>query len=156
MEIYNMKFYSKLLIFPVLLMGYACGNENTDETEDVDSENENHVELSASDTITNVIEGNIAEDVDNEKFKSLIDEGQGLILDVRTAEEYAEGHIEGALNMDFHSTSFTSDLDTLDKSVPVYVYCHGGGRSGQTKNMLAEKGFSAVYNLQDGFGKWPY
>lgn len=98
----------------------------------------------------------IAEDVDAEKFKSLIDAGAGNLLDVRTPEEYAMGHIAGSINLDFKGPDFSTSLDTLDKSVPVYVYCQGGGRSGQAMEIMREKGFSAVYNLLGGYGSWPY
>jgi rhodanese-related sulfurtransferase len=98
----------------------------------------------------------ISEDVDAAKFKTLVDGGAGLILDVRTPGEYAGGNIAGSVNMDFNSPEFEASLDTLDKTKPVYVYCQGGGRSGQTKTMMLEKGFTEVYNLVGGYGNWPY
>ncbi len=52
--------------------------------------------------------------------------------------------------MNFHDDAFSSQLETLDKSKPVYVYCKGGGRSGKTAKMLHEMGFSEVYNLLGG------
>lgn len=98
----------------------------------------------------------ISEDVEAEKFKSLVDGGSGLILDVRTPGEYAGGNISGSVNMDFNSAEFEASLDTLDKTKPVYVYCQGGGRSEQAKNIMLEKGFTEVYNLIGGYGNWPY
>jgi rhodanese-related sulfurtransferase len=98
----------------------------------------------------------ISEDVDAAKFKTFVDGGAGLILDVRTPGEYAGGNIAGSVNMDFNSAEFEASLDTLDKTKPVYVYCQGGGRSGQAKTMMLEKGFTEVYNLVGGYGNWPY
>lgn len=98
----------------------------------------------------------ISEDVDAGKFKSLIDGGAGIIIDVRTPGEYAGGNIPGSVNIDFNGSGFEAALDTLDKSVPVYVYCQSGGRSGQAKKRMSEKGFSEVYNLVGGYGNWPY
>jgi rhodanese-related sulfurtransferase len=98
----------------------------------------------------------ISEDVDATKFKTFVDGGAGLILDVRTPGEYAGGNIAGSVNMDFNSAEFEASLDTLDKTKPVYVYCQGGGRSGQAKTMMLEKGFTEVYNLVGGYGNWPY
>jgi rhodanese-related sulfurtransferase len=117
---------------------------------------------SSADTTKNVITETteevspISKDVDAETFKSLIDGGAGLILDVRTPGEYAGGNIAGSVNMDFNSAEFEASLDTLDKTKPVYVYCQGGGRSGQAKNIMLEKGFTEVYNLIGGYGNWPY
>lgn len=98
----------------------------------------------------------ISEDVDAAKFKTFVDGGAGLILDVRTPGEYAGGNIAGSVNMDFNSAEFEASLDTLDKTKPVYVYCQSGGRSGQAKSIMLEKGFTEVYNLIGGYGNWPY
>lgn len=98
----------------------------------------------------------IAKDVKAEEFKALIESGEGQVLDVRTAGEFEAGHIEGAINIDFYADDFESQIEALDKNVTYYVYCQSGGRSGQTKNMMAEKGFVEVYNLIGGYGGWPY
>ncbi len=96
----------------------------------------------------------ISEDVIAEEFNQLIAEKPGIILDVRTAEEYEEGHINNALNIDFYGDNFANELENLDKNQPIYVYCHSGGRSGKTKKMLVDQGFICVYNLSGGFSKW--
>jgi rhodanese-related sulfurtransferase len=75
---------------------------------------------------------------------------------VRTPGEVAEGAIDGAVNIDFNGDDFESEISKLDKDTPVYVYCHGGGRSGNAMNMMKDLGFSEVYNLVDGYGNWPY
>ncbi len=117
------------------------------------------VEEAMTDTSKTVITeqpAQISEDVDAAKFKTLIDGGAGIILDVRTPGEYAGGNIARSVNMDFNSAEFEASLDTLDKTKPVYVYCQGGGRSGQAKTMMLDKGFTEVYNLVGGYGNWPY
>jgi len=81
---------------------------------------------------------------------------KGLLLDVRTAEEFNEGHIEGAVNIDFYGDTFENSLDSLDPQTTVLVYCQAGGRSGQAMEMLNNKGFSEVYNLVGGYGNWPF
>ncbi|MDA7803944.1 rhodanese-like domain-containing protein [Crocinitomix sp.] len=97
----------------------------------------------------------IIEDVNVESFKEkLSTASNALILDVRTPEEYAAGSIEGAVNMDFFNATFESNLDSLDKSEPVFVYCKSGGRSGKATKMLEEKGFIEVYNLIGGYTAW--
>jgi rhodanese-related sulfurtransferase len=76
------------------------------------------------------------------------------LLDVRTPQEFEKGHIEGAKNVDYFSKGFKSELEKLDKSVPVYVYCRSGGRSAKAMQIMKEMGFESVYNLQGGFLAW--
>jgi rhodanese-related sulfurtransferase len=79
---------------------------------------------------------------------------QFIILDVRTPQEFDAGHIEGALNLDFYSPSFQTELDKLDKGKTYFVYCRTGNRSGQAVKMMESLGFRAAYNLSDGIAEW--
>ena len=99
-------------------------------------------------------EGTIAKDVDVTEFKKLIENSEGLLLDVRTAGEINQGYIENDTKIDFRSSSFESEIEKLDKDKPVYVYCASGGRSGKTMAMMNKNGFKEVYNLKGGFGAW--
>jgi len=76
------------------------------------------------------------------------------ILDVRTSEEYATGHIENSDNVDWLSDSFVLKTDKYDKTKPVFVYCKIGGRSIKAANKLADLGFKTIYNLDGGILKW--
>ena len=76
------------------------------------------------------------------------------LLDVRTPEEYAEGYIEGFQNIDFLSETFQDDIEKLDKTKPVIVYCKSGGRSGRCSKLMLEKGFQTIYDLEGGITKW--
>ncbi len=73
-----------------------------------------------------------------------------VLLDVRTKEEYTEGHLEGAINIDFHDPAFSSHLQQLDKTVPYFVYCRSGNRSGQTVSLMKKSGFTSIYELKGG------
>lgn len=76
------------------------------------------------------------------------------LVDVRTADEYAQGHIASAQNIDVKKGTFLQEADSLlDKSRPVAVYCKGGVRSRMAAKQLLEKGFM-VYNLQEGYDGW--
>jgi thioredoxin 1 len=77
-----------------------------------------------------------------------------IILDVRTAEEYKEGHLSGATQIDYYGTDFKSQVSKLDRSKPVFVYCKGGGRSSSSCEILKDLGFKEVYNLQGGITDW--
>jgi rhodanese-related sulfurtransferase len=78
-----------------------------------------------------------------------------IIIDVRTEEEFNEGYIPNALNMDIYKgQGFIYQIDELDKSKNCYVYCRSGGRSAQACNILKQMGFQNAYNLDGGFMDW--
>lgn len=88
-----------------------------------------------------------------EKFSDTIATGV-QILDVRTAEEYAEGHIEGALQADVKMDNFRDvALSKLTKGSPVAVYCRSGRRSLIACEILSKEGFK-VFNLKTGIIGW--
>src|SRR5690606_27394894 len=76
------------------------------------------------------------------------------LVDVRTAEEYAEGHLKNAVNINIGSSNFEEHIAILDKNKPVMVYCLSGGRSGNAANKLEKMGFTQVYNMKGGIMKW--
>ena len=76
------------------------------------------------------------------------------LIDVRTPEEYAGGFIKNAKNINFYDDNFLSEMSSLDKNKPVYVYCKSGGRSGKAATQLKESGFTKVYDLEGGITSW--
>lgn len=98
--------------------------------------------------------GAINKDIDVAEFANLADAGKGLLLDVRTPGEYAEGHLEGSTLLDFNSASFRDEVAKLDRNQPVYVYCRSGGRSGRAADIMTDLGFKEVYNLEGGIMAW--
>lgn len=76
------------------------------------------------------------------------------LIDVRTPGEFEQGHLEGALNYDIQSADFERQIESLDKSKPVLVYCLSGGRSASAAALLNEKGFVKVHNMSGGLLKW--
>ncbi|MEZ5246119.1 MAG: rhodanese-like domain-containing protein [Acidimicrobiales bacterium] len=77
-----------------------------------------------------------------------------IILDVRTPEEFAEGHLEGARMIDFYLDDFADRIAELDPDVPYLVYCRSGNRSGQTVAIMEELGFSDVADVDGGIMSW--
>ena len=77
-----------------------------------------------------------------------------VILDVRTPEEFKDGHIEGALLINFFDADFKEQVEALDKEKPVYIYCRSGNRSQKAGNILTEMGFKEVYDIENGFMSW--
>jgi thioredoxin len=76
------------------------------------------------------------------------------ILDVRTAEEFNGGYIDGAQNIDWNGSDFAINVNALDKSKPVMVYCRSGNRSAKAAEHLRNNGFTTVYELQGGIQAW--
>ena len=98
----------------------------------------------------------VMEDVDAAQFQRLMVELDGaLLLDVRTPEEWAEGHLAGAAHKDYWGDDdFDAAMNSIPRDRPVLVYCAGGGRSGLTAEELNKAGHLEVYNLEDGITGW--
>ncbi|MFT5755041.1 MAG: rhodanese-related sulfurtransferase [Flavobacterium sp.] len=92
--------------------------------------------------------------VDSNKFEEQMKESTSQIVDVRTSDEYTEGHIVNAVNMDVTSDDFESKIVSLDKEKPVMVYCKSGGRSAKAAAILRDNGFKQVYDLDGGMIGW--
>ncbi len=93
--------------------------------------------------------------VGNEEFARLIEETDSLqLIDVRTAEEYAEARIPTSVNIDVKDSSFMSKVaETIDKTKAVAVYCRSGVRSAEAAKQLTKAGF-IVTNLEGGINSW--
>lgn len=91
-----------------------------------------------------------------ERFKAIIanDKG-GSIIDLRTTDEIkAKGTIKGAIQLDFLAKDAEKQIDKLDKNKTYYVFCAGGGRSGECAEYMEKHGFKRVYNMEKGFSEW--
>lgn len=69
------------------------------------------------------------------------------VIDVRTAEEFAEGHVKGARNLDIRSGEFEAALADLDKEASYSVYCRSGSRSATAVEIMRNAGFTKVVDL---------
>ncbi len=82
-------------------------------------------------------------------------DSSSMILDVRTKEEYHEGHIPGAILIDVTKTeNFVSEIQSLDKSLSYYVYCRSGQRSSKACYLMSEVGIENGFNLLGGILEW--
>ena len=77
-----------------------------------------------------------------------------VILDVRTPKEFSQGHIAGAVSLDYHNPKFVSGLKRLDTSKTYLIYCRSGNRSGRTLRLIDKMGFQKVYHLEHGIIGW--
>ena len=104
--------------------------------------------------LTTACGGQNFENTDVKGFAALIDSGGVALLDVRTAGEYAEGHLAGAVNVDVNADNFVALADSvLPAGATVAVYCRSGRRSATAASQLAAKG-RRVVNLRGGILAW--
>lgn len=76
------------------------------------------------------------------------------IVDVRTPEEFGNGHLTNSLNYDWNGDEFDQQIATLDRTKPVFVYCLSGGRSSLAAAKMRASGFNQVYEMDGGIMKW--
>jgi rhodanese-related sulfurtransferase len=78
-----------------------------------------------------------------------------VLLDVRRPDEFAAGHLPGAVNIDVTSADFAKRVAALDQSQPTFVYCRSGARSATAAGQLTAAGFTTVAILLGGVMDWP-
>ena len=100
----------------------------------------------------------IIKDITPQEAYSLIQENKDnpnfIILDVRTPGEFAGGHIEGAINLDYNAPTFKDDLNGLDKTKVYLVYCRTARRSRGALDMMRALEFREVYHMLGGIVRW--
>src|SRR3989338_3376489 len=106
------------------------------------------------------------EQIDPKDARNLLDDTPGsLYIDVRTPEEFANGHPDGALNIPIflkqngqmvpNVDNFKKVVETvLPKNDVLIVGCQAGGRSQTACELMAQWGFNTLYNVRGGFGSW--
>lgn len=89
------------------------------------------------------------------RWKERLDATPGaFILDVRTPEEYAAGHIPNSTLIPYTDVSSRAAELPADKSTPIFVYCRSGNRSAIASETLVELGYTNVVNMDGGFPDW--
>jgi rhodanese-related sulfurtransferase len=77
-----------------------------------------------------------------------------VVLDIRTPEEFAAGHLAGAINVDYYADNFEDQLADLDLDVPYVMYCNSGNRSSNALPVMDSLGFQQVHELDGGIQAW--
>ncbi len=130
---------SKIFFIILLVCGLLCSCTST-ESKNGASTDDVHKDISAAEA-----HALVSDNKDNSNF---------IVLDVRTPQEYAEGHIAGAKNVDYKNDNFTEQLQKLDKGKTYVVHCRSGMRSRASADLMKEQGFTHVYHLHKGFLEW--
>jgi rhodanese-related sulfurtransferase len=92
--------------------------------------------------------------VQKSEFQTFIAKENVQLVDVRTPQEYAEGFIKGAKNINVNDANFETEIQKLDKTQPVYIYCRSGARSQTAAKKMVELGFTQIVDLEGGYMNW--
>lgn len=87
-------------------------------------------------------------------FEESENNSDNVILDVRTPEEYSEGHVANSKLINVQSANFEDEISKLDKNKTYFVYCKSGVRSNKASNIMSNLGFEKIYNIIGGFEGW--
>ena len=77
-----------------------------------------------------------------------------VVLDVRSVDEFKDGHIKGAINIDIRQPDAFSKIDKLNRNAKYIVYCRTNHRSGIAVEHMMQSGFKTIYQMMDGFPGW--
>lgn len=101
---------------------------------------------------------NIPRDIEPAKAAAMILDNRSnkefVLLDVRTPKEFEEGHIQGAINIDFSSSSFRPQVEKLDRNAIYLLYCRSGNRSSRALDTMKSMGFTRVAHIAGGIAAW--
>jgi phage shock protein E len=81
------------------------------------------------------------------EFRAQKMNSKSVLLDVRTPDEFTDGHLEGAVNSDYRGGEFTEQMQNWDKNKVYYLYCASGNRSSKAAEAMREAGFKHIYNI---------
>lgn len=90
--------------------------------------------------------------IDELKKKILTDDF--ILVDVRTSEEYRDGHLEGSVNIDYFSDDFSNEIKQLGLETPIVLYCRSGNRSEKSMSIMYDLGFVELRNFKGGYKEW--
>jgi rhodanese-related sulfurtransferase len=127
---------TKITLLLILSISFtSCGQKTKSETSTVE-------------TSENVIVSLISPEDLNAKL------GDIQLIDGRTPEEFAQGQLKNSVNINFYDSEFIGDMDKLDNSIVLYIYCRSGSISGKASKQLGNMGFTKVYDLLGGINNW--
>jgi len=106
-------------------------------------------------SMTAFLEAQTKKEVNSKVVSVMLQKDRSLVvLDVRTADEFKEGHIIGALNIDIRREDAFARIDKLNRNVSYIVYCRTNHRSGMAVDHMMKSGFKKMYQMMDGFPGW--
>lgn len=88
------------------------------------------------------------------EFEKMSSKKKNLVVDVRTPEEVATGHLAGSVNLNFLGENFSQEISKLNKNKTYLLYCKSGNRTRKAADQMQKAGFKHVYMLQGGITAW--
>jgi len=128
-----------LLLIPILFLVFCKTDSSSSTNSSINDDTEKVVRKDISVT---------------EAYDWLQSDKAPVLLDVRTPEEYEEGHIAGSIMIDYKESSFDSEIEKLDKDATYLIYCRSGSRSGKAAHKMIGMGFKDVTNMEGGYNAW--
>ena len=89
-----------------------------------------------------------------QEFKEFVSANEVLLVDIRTPREFNSGHIEKAININFLSSEFDEQIQKLDTTKTLVIYCRSGNRSSKSTSKFVKVGFDNLYDLKGGVLNW--
>lgn len=158
-------FFCILLIAAVMLAAscflFACSNDSSNKIQDTAtsnsnqpaSSNENLATQTSNQQVTSASSQDTIKDVSADEVSDMLKDRQKyFLLDVRTTEEYDEGHLENSVLIPVKELE--KRISEIPKDKPVIVYCKSGSRSSQAAKVLTENGFTQIYKMVGGITEW--
>ena len=135
----NTIIHTSIILFLLATTITSCVNKKTTENKPI--------AISTQQTELSIRKINV------EIFKTEIDGKNVQLVDVRTPNEFENGHLENATNINIRDKNFMEQMSKYKKNEPVYVYCRSGGRSMKAAKVLKANGYNVV-NMNGGFTDW--
>lgn len=92
--------------------------------------------------------------IEPDEFEKGMKRSKAVLVDVRMPQEFEQGHMEGALNLNFFDPNFKNQLLELDKNKRYYIYCKNDARSERAAEFLLQNDYPEVYVLKGGYEAW--
>lgn len=130
-----------VILFASLLILTSCGSADKQTTQSS--------EAAPAEQVAQV------QNIDASTFQSMMKRDDVVVIDVRTANEVAQGYISGTTHfIDIRRSDFAEQINALDTSKTYLMYCRSGGRSGRASEFMIQNGFNSVYNLKGGITRY--
>lgn len=133
---------TSIFLFFSLTLTLSCKQEASSDT----ASQEN-----GSEAVSTYKEAQLIEPAEFDKGRR---KSKSVVLDVRMPQEFEQGHIEGATNINFFDPNFKNQLLDLDKNKKYYVYCKNDSRSERAAEFMLQNDFPEVYVLKGGIEAW--
>lgn len=94
------------------------------------------------------------ETVSPERARAMIESGDVVVVDIRDPKKFADGHIKGAMNAEYHPKTFTRGTERIDRNAAIILYCGMGLKTEKAADELERRGFTRVYAMEGGMEAW--